>query len=107
MIESAGLVLIHDEKILLVHPTGSKWFWPYSFPKGEIHSDETPLEAAIRETGEEIGVFWHDIDKINVIDEGYINYTNNGRDVYKRVYYFVVELDNGLDPSKCTLCRIS
>lgn len=101
MVQSAGLVLIHNNKILLVHPTGAKWQGTYSFPKGEIQEGETPLDAAVRETFEEIGATWH--DKIPILDDGYINYTNNGRDTYKRVHYFVVELPNGLDPSMCTL----
>ena len=90
MKESAGLVLLHDNKILLVHPTGGKWFGTYSIPKGEIDENETALEAAIRETHEEIGILF-DIDNIRVIDDGYINYTNGG-ETYKRVYFFVVNL---------------
>jgi ADP-ribose pyrophosphatase YjhB (NUDIX family) len=36
---SAGLVLIADNKILLCHPTGQKWWNSYSFPKGHVEKD--------------------------------------------------------------------
>lgn len=99
MIKSAGLVLIYDNKILLVHPTGAKWYGTYSIPKGHVEKEENIWEAALRETKEEIGV---DInDDINVIDKGYIDYKNDDI-VYKRIYYFVIKLNQPIiiDKSK-------
>ncbi len=88
---SAGLVLISDNKILLCHPTGQKWWGTYSIPKGHVEEDEEILDAAIRETREEVGVLI-DIKKNRIFDEGYIDYKNDNGEVYKRVYFFVIKL---------------
>lgn len=52
---SAGLALIYKDKILLVHPTKASWRKTYGIPKGKLEKGETALDAAIRETKEEIG----------------------------------------------------
>lgn len=85
---SAGLVVIQDNKILLVHPTNSPWWGTYSLPKGKIDKGEEPLEAAIRETKEETGI---KIKKkhIHRTYDGVIEYRDNKGKLYKRVYYFV------------------
>ena len=93
MKESAGLVIIYDNKILLEHPTGQTWWGTYSIPKGEIEPNENHLEAAIRETEEELGI---KIDKglIDPFSEKFIDYVNKSGEVYKRVYYFVLYVKN-------------
>lgn len=96
---SAGLVLIADNKILLCHPTGQKWWNSYSFPKGHVEKDEEILDAAIRETKEEIGVFI-DIEKTPISDEGYINYIDERGKLYKRVYFFVIKLSKPIKITK-------
>jgi 8-oxo-dGTP pyrophosphatase MutT (NUDIX family) len=55
-VKAAGLFLVNKEdKILIGHPTNhDPNFW--SIPKGKIDGNETPLEAAIRETYEESNV---------------------------------------------------
>lgn len=53
---SAGLVIIYQEKILLVRQAEDKNGRHLSIPKGLIKSDEAPLQTAIRETFEETGV---------------------------------------------------
>ena len=73
-------------QILLGHPTDSKWKGTYSIPKGHIEDGESKLDAAIRETSEEVGV---KIKLTEVSDEkGIIEYTRNGK-IYKKVYYLV------------------
>lgn len=62
--ESAGILLYTQRnkvwEVLLVHPGGPFWgnkdkgVW--SIPKGEIEKGENILEAAIRETSEELGI---------------------------------------------------
>lgn len=86
--QSAGLVVIQDNKILLVHPTGSPWYGTYSIPKGSINKKEDPLDAAIRETYEETGI---KIKKkhISINEREFIDYKNDKGEVYKRVYYFL------------------
>lgn len=56
MVHAAGLFLVRkDNKILVGHPTNHRQsFW--SIPKGRLDENETPLEAAIRETLEESNV---------------------------------------------------
>ena len=57
---SAGLVLVRDCEVLLVHPGGPFWAnkddGVWSIPKGQLEGDEEPLAAAIRETCEELGI---------------------------------------------------
>jgi len=87
---SAGLVIIQDNKILLVHPTNSPWWGTYSIPKGGMDKQEDPLEAARRETREETGI---KIKRKHILtkDAGFIDYTDKNGKVYKRVYYFVAK----------------
>lgn len=57
---SAGLVLVHESRVLLVHPGGPFWAnkdeGVWSIPKGLLEPSEDALEAAIRETSEELGI---------------------------------------------------
>ena len=62
--QSAGILLFRRVsgrfEVLLVHPGGPYWTnkdeGAWSIPKGEVGEDEDPLEAAVREFGEELGV---------------------------------------------------
>ena len=53
---SAGLAIIYDNMVLLGHTTGRGWYGSYGIPKGGIEEGETHLEAARRETKEELGI---------------------------------------------------
>lgn len=96
MKKSAGLLICHDPSrtVLLVHPTNAAWTSTFSIPKGTIDPGETPLEAAIRETGEEIG-YTHDmLPKLEEFGEPKIcEYRNTKGKLYKIVYYFEVHID--------------
>jgi len=96
---AAGFVIIQDNKILLEHPTGSKWWGTYSIPKGEVEAEETFLEAATREFQEELGIKI-DIEYTNEDPDGYIDYTDEDGEIYKRLYYFVVEPGEYLEIDK-------
>ncbi|MFA5154547.1 MAG: NUDIX domain-containing protein [Clostridia bacterium] len=92
---SAGLVIIENNKILLEHPTGSKWFGTYSIPKGEIKNGEEPLDAALRETEEELGITLDPDEISKAIGPEIIMYFHpTTRIVYKHVYYYVIYLKN-------------
>jgi predicted NUDIX family NTP pyrophosphohydrolase len=62
--KSAGILLYRFQydilEVLLAHPGGPFWAkkdaGAWSIPKGEFGEDENPLDAAIRETKEEIGI---------------------------------------------------
>jgi ADP-ribose pyrophosphatase YjhB (NUDIX family) len=86
---SSGLVIICENKILLAHPTNASWHGTYSFPKGGVELNETVLEAAIRETQEEIGIKI----PLELIDktERFVEYIKNDK-ITKKVYYFIVRL---------------
>lgn len=89
---SAGLVIIKNNKILLVHPTNAPWWKSYSIPKGHVREGEKLLDCAIRETKEETGLI---INKDNINDKyDVINYDNEKGEIYKRVYYFIVYDDS-------------
>jgi len=98
---SAGLVIISDNKILLVHPTNASWYGTYSIPKGEINTDENLLDAAIRETYEEIGIEFNRNDILPVPE--FIEYRNKNNKLYKIVWYFILSLSEPLDVSKVKL----
>ena len=96
---TAGFVIIYKNKILLEHPTGAKWHGTYSIPKGRVEEGEDFLQAAKRETQEEIGF---KVDPNDIVSgPHFIDYTDKKGKVYKRVYYYVVQLDK--PPSKFKL----
>jgi len=95
MVESAGLLIIYDNKMILAHPSRKKSrMGTYTIPKGKLEKGETHLEAAIRETREEVGL---NVD-IDFIDQTphIIDYTNERGLVYKRLTYYLVRLDEKL-----------
>lgn len=86
--QSAGIAIIRDKKMLMIHPAKSPWFKSYGIPKGGIDSEESEEEAAIRETFEEVGI---KIGKKQLGEKGEFFYDKNGK-INKRVVYFVVEI---------------
>jgi ADP-ribose pyrophosphatase YjhB (NUDIX family) len=87
---SAGLVIIYNNKILLAHPTNAPWYGSFSIPKGEINEAEDLLDAAIRETKEEIGVKYGR----TYIDQTphMIEYKDKKGKTYKIVWYFIIKV---------------
>lgn len=102
MRKSAGVIIVlNNEKILLAHPSNSRWENSYSFPKGGIEKDETKLDAAIRELREETSVVVN-VDQIKNIDEPIIvDYNDKKGEIYKRLYLYLVYINDlseiGLD----------
>ena len=93
---AAGLVVIQDNKILLVHPANAPWWGTYSIPKGGVDKREDPIEAAIRETYEETGI---KIKRKHIREGGVVDYKNDKGKIYKRVYYFLAYPKKPIDKS--------
>ena len=91
---SAGTCIIYNNKILFCHPTSAAWVGTFSPAKGGVDEDETNLEAAIRETKEEIGVdITHNM--ISNIDKPIeIIYLNKKNFTHKIVYLYVVKINS-------------
>jgi 8-oxo-dGTP pyrophosphatase MutT (NUDIX family) len=66
---SCGLVIVNDQaELLLCHVTGHDH---WDLPKGGIADDESPLQAALRETREETGLC---LEAADVLDLGRLPY---------------------------------
>jgi len=87
---SAGLAIIYDNKILLGHTTGRGWYGSYGIPKGGIGKGESKLQAAIRETQEEVGI----TIPTNLIGKEEYTFSVTTNNYNKVVYYYVVKIDN-------------
>jgi len=102
IVESAGLLIIQDNKMLLAHPTKAPWYGTYTIPKGKVEEGESYIDAAIRETKEEIGIEIdiNDIDKESIST---IDYTDEKDRIYKKVYYFIARPKNRITIDKSKL----
>ena len=90
MIRSAGLLIIVNDRILLVKQKTNSSQRYLSIPKGEVADGESLLTAAIRETYEETGLDFASEKKF----EGpfFLCYSYRGK-VYKEVYYYVIRMN--------------
>lgn len=99
---SAGvIVILRNEKLLLCHPTGHKWFDSFSFPKGGVDVDESTIDAALRELREETSVIVDKSQIENLENPITVNYKNKKGVKYKKVILFIARInsvsDIGLD----------
>ena len=53
---SAGTCIKFNNKLLMCHPTSAAWVGTFSPAKGGVDLGEELIDAAIRETREEIGI---------------------------------------------------
>lgn len=89
---SAGTAILYKNKILLCHPTTLPWVNSFSPPKGGIDGDETLLEAALRETSEEVGVHL-DVSQISNPDDPIeVLYISKKGELFKKAYIFIVKI---------------
>ena len=87
---SCGVVLIYQEKILLVKHTKA-YGGGYSIPKGGLEKGEDIRSCALREFIEETGIILQDED-ISRFPE-ILHITDREGRVVKRVYYFIARVD--------------
>ncbi len=92
VLQSAGLAIVCQGKVLLGHTTGRSWYGSYGIPKGGIEEGESHIEAARRETLEEVGLNV----PLSLINKNEHTFTVNTRKhkFNKIVYYFIVEIDD-------------
>ena len=90
--ESAGLAIVYDGKVLLAHTTSRGWVGSYGIPKGGIEATESKIEAAVRETKEEVGI------KVprKLIDKTEYTFvvTTRKYKYTKIVYYYIVQIND-------------
>ena len=95
IIKSAGLAIVYQKKLLILHPTNHRWNDGYSIPKGKLEKGEEPIDAAIRETYEEAGI---QVPRELVGDEGVVIVYRKGKESkgksYKRVHWFRVDIED-------------
>jgi len=89
--QSAGLAIVYNNKVLIGHMTGKGWWGTYSIPKGHLDGNESVLQAALRETWEEVGIR---VPK-ELIPSNYLTcpYIKKGKH-YKDVHYYIVQIDS-------------
>ena len=94
MIKSAGLLIIKNNKALLVKPKTVNADSNWSIPKGIIDGkDKNIIETAIRETFEETGILIPK-HKIDTSKRSIISYVDAKGLLTKIIFYFVVEISD-------------
>ena len=89
-IDSAGILFLCKDRVLLAHSTNSKKVGSWMPPKGHLEEGESVEQAAIRETEEEIGWSIKGAFLNNYFD---VHYDKKGV-IYKTVRIFVVNIEN-------------
>lgn len=89
---SAGTAIIYNNKLLLCHPTTLPWVNSFSPPKGGVDVGETLLQAAIRETSEEVGIDLLESQVSNPTDPIEVLYINKKGILFKKAYIFIVKI---------------
>ncbi len=93
---SAGTLIKFDNKYLFCHPTNSSWVGTFGPAKGGVDQGETLLQAALRETMEEIGIQISE-NQIKNLDKPIevIYFKNKKKDViHKKVFLYLVEINS-------------
>lgn len=89
---SAGLRIVKNGKILLVHPTNAPWKASYGIPKGMAEPGEELIDVALREVDEEIGVDFSDtFDGRPVPKPEKVENRDAAGNLLKTVYYWTVD----------------
>jgi predicted NUDIX family NTP pyrophosphohydrolase len=100
---AAGIAIVYNNKILLVHPTGASWQrGTCGIPKGSMKEDEDPREAALRELREETGIKLT-VDRLEKSPHTVEIYSKR-RKTTRLLTYFVCKIENlaeiGLESEK-------
>jgi ADP-ribose pyrophosphatase YjhB (NUDIX family) len=88
----AGILLMVDDKILLVKPNkfkGKKHKW--SIPKGKVEKGISEIETALAELREETGILLNKRTIIQNVDN--LTYKKSGK--VKKLSYFIIKVNKG------------
>lgn len=89
--DTAGVAIIYDRKILLVHPANGSWVRPImGIPKGGIDEGEDVLDAALRELKEETGISLA-TSQLDPIPNKVEVFNKSGK-YQNSIYYFVCQI---------------
>jgi 8-oxo-dGTP pyrophosphatase MutT (NUDIX family) len=90
---AAGVAVIYNNKILLVHPTNSSWKKSTcGIPKGKLELGEDPLTGALRELAEETGII---ISPTQLDPEpNRVDFYNKKNEIDGHLIYFVCEVSD-------------
>jgi len=85
---AAGGIVEKNGKVLLVKVTNLQGKVVWTFPKGHLEKNETPLKAALREVEEETGWKCRSMGPLALIR---YRFNRNGRPVAKKVRWYRME----------------
>ena len=85
---AAGGIVFRRGKILLVRVTNLQGKVVWSFPKGHLEKNETPLKAALREVEEETGWRCRNLGPLALVR---YRFNRNGKPVAKKVRWYRME----------------
>jgi 8-oxo-dGTP pyrophosphatase MutT (NUDIX family) len=88
---AAGIAVIWNNRILLIHPTNSSWKKSTcGIPKGKLESGEDSLSGALRELEEETGIRLkpYQVDP----EPNKVDFYNRNNEVDGHLIYFVCEI---------------
>ena len=91
---SAGTLIKYNNKFLFCHPTNASWINSYGPAKGGIDDGEAFIDAAIRETKEEIGINISKEMISNSENPIEVIYYNKNKVIHKKVYLYTVNINS-------------
>lgn len=91
---SAGTCIIYKNKILFCHPSNGSWVGTYSPAKGGVDEGESLIDAAIRETKEEVGITISKNQILNSDSPIEVIYYSKKKTIHKIVYLYTVRIND-------------
>lgn len=87
---SAGGIVYHKQKILLLKKKNGDWV----LPKGRLEASENPEEAAIREVKEETNIDADIQDYLGITSYTFSNYWTDYKVIHKTVSWYLMKAES-------------